>query len=105
MNIGKGIKIARAKAGLRAGELAAKAGISANYLSLIENNHQVPSINVLIKLAAILETNVNELLCESEKKGGADYLGMPIPGMTNWTTESSRDSEAENAAEQKGETK
>ncbi len=54
MNYGKGIKIARAIAGLQQKDLADKAGIDASHVSMIEMGKRQPSMIVLNKLCAAL---------------------------------------------------
>ena len=52
--IGKNIKLCRVLKDLKQEELAAMAGISAGYLSLLERGKRVPSLSRLEKLATSL---------------------------------------------------
>lgn len=61
-NIGKTIRMIRAKRGLTQGELATRARISVAYLSLIERNARTPNLEVLEELAAGLDVPPNILL-------------------------------------------
>lgn len=61
--IGKNIYEIRKRRGLTLTELADRAGIAKSYLSNIERNlNQNPSINVIEKLAFVLEVDLKELL-------------------------------------------
>jgi transcriptional regulator with XRE-family HTH domain len=54
MNYGKGIKIARAIAGIQQKDLAGKAGIDASHVSMIEMGKRQPSMIVVNKISAAL---------------------------------------------------
>lgn len=56
------IKKARKKAGLTQLQLAKKVGINREYLSRIENNHSSPSLELLRKIANVLEISVKDLI-------------------------------------------
>ncbi|CAG9613438.1 HTH-type transcriptional regulator SinR [Bacillus rhizoplanae] len=61
--IGKNIYRFRKNRGLTLSELAERAGISKSYLSNIERNiNQNPSIQVMEKIALVLEADLNTLL-------------------------------------------
>ncbi|MFC0476132.1 helix-turn-helix domain-containing protein [Robertmurraya beringensis] len=61
--IGKNIYDIRKRRGLTLTELAERAGIAKSYLSNIERNlNQNPSINVIEKIASVLEVDLKELL-------------------------------------------
>lgn len=61
--IGKNIKRIRKKRGLTLTELASRAGIAKSYLSNIERNlNKNPSLNVIDKIAAVLEVDLNTLV-------------------------------------------
>lgn len=61
--IGKNIYEIRKRRGLTLTELAERAGIAKSYLSNIERNlNQNPSINVIEKIASVLEVDLKELL-------------------------------------------
>ena len=65
--VGKKIAEIRRGRGYSLSELAEKANISKSYLSNIERNlNQNPSIQVLIKIAQVLQVDLDELL-EGEK--------------------------------------
>jgi transcriptional regulator with XRE-family HTH domain len=64
MNIGKGLRIARAISGLKQGDVASEMGVSQNYLSLLENGHCKPSLDTLEAFAKYYDTKVSILLCE-----------------------------------------
>jgi transcriptional regulator with XRE-family HTH domain len=54
IRLGKTIKKLRIEKELTQGELAETAGITASFLSLIENDHREPSLTVLRRLASAL---------------------------------------------------
>ncbi|MGJ7911445.1 helix-turn-helix domain-containing protein [Neobacillus sp. LXY-1] len=61
--IGSNIYKLRKKRGLTLSELAERANISKSYLSNIERNlNQNPSIQVIKKIAGVLDVELNELL-------------------------------------------
>ncbi len=66
MNVGSNIKLIRTQKKLTQKKLAEEAGITHNYLSMIENNAKVPSLNLIQKLAKILETPLAILFSELE---------------------------------------
>lgn len=62
LTLGDNIKNYRNKIHLRQKELAEKAGISANYLSLIESGKRYPSLSIIGKISEILGTTPAKLL-------------------------------------------
>ncbi len=60
--LGVKIKYYRLLRKISQAELAARAGISAEYLSRIERGKQVPSLQILILIAEKLEIDVSVLL-------------------------------------------
>jgi len=67
--IGKNIYEIRKRRGLTLTELAERAGIAKSYLSNIERNlNQNPSINVIEKIASVLEVDLKELLGSGHDK-------------------------------------
>ncbi|WP_391557565.1 helix-turn-helix domain-containing protein [Robertmurraya sp.] len=67
--IGKNIYDIRKRRGLTLTELAERAGIAKSYLSNIERNlNQNPSINVIEKIASVLEVDLKELLGSGDDK-------------------------------------
>ena len=61
-NIGINIKIERLKKGLSQEELAIKAGLSRNTMSLIETGKMNATILKIIDIAQVLDVNINTLL-------------------------------------------
>lgn len=55
------VKVYREYRGLRAGELAEKAGISQGYLSEIESGKKSGSLSVLTRIATALEVELSDL--------------------------------------------
>lgn len=54
MHLGTAIKLIRTSSGLKQKDVAAKLGVTSNYMSLVENGSREPSVSLLKKLAAIL---------------------------------------------------
>jgi len=59
--LAKNLKENRRKLGITQPELAERAGLSTNYLAMIEIAQKFPSADVLDRLATALEINSNEL--------------------------------------------
>lgn len=64
--IGQVIKNKRIQGNITQLELSEKTGISRNYISDVENGRYVPSVETLIKLAKVLNINLNFLLKVTE---------------------------------------
>ena len=60
--LGERIAAIRKKKGLTQSKLAEKANLSNNYVSNIENDHSIPSLETLLKICAELEVTPNDLL-------------------------------------------
>lgn len=62
------LKGLRVGAGYKAGEFAKELGISRQYLRLLENGQATnPNKKLMVKIAKLLNTNVNYLFFESEE--------------------------------------
>ncbi|NRG44072.1 helix-turn-helix domain-containing protein [Bacillus sp. CRN 9] len=73
--LGNNIAEIRKRKGMTMTELAEKAGIAKSYLSSIERNvHQNPSINVIEKIAKVLEVDVRILLKTDNIKKSYHHL-------------------------------
>jgi transcriptional regulator with XRE-family HTH domain len=64
-NLGKNVKLLRARRGFSQADLAEKADISINFLSNIERGIKFPQPNMLSKIANTLGVEVNELFVEN----------------------------------------
>lgn len=64
MTLGRAIKLFRVNSGLKQKELAHELGVSANYLSLVENDKREPSISFLKDLAKTINVPVGVLLLD-----------------------------------------
>lgn len=73
--LGKRIAKRRKQLGLKQSEVNEMAGLSDKYLSNIERAVSIPSIDVLMKLCAVLKTTPDELLLGTEKSGGVGNVG------------------------------
>ena len=79
MQVGKAIKQARVSKGWTQAALANKAGVSANFISLLEREKRDPSIGLLERIAEALEVPLSLLLLMSE--GGNDVHDSPLRSM------------------------
>ena len=68
MKLGRAIKIARARQGLKQVELANRLEVSANYISLLENDRRDPSWTFVCNLADALDVPLPLLLLLAEEK-------------------------------------
>jgi DNA-binding XRE family transcriptional regulator len=59
--IGKTVRLLREQRSLAQWELAAKIGVAQSMISLIENGERNPSLEVVVKLAAVFETTIDSL--------------------------------------------
>jgi transcriptional regulator with XRE-family HTH domain len=66
MSLGTKIKDVRKKRGLSQGELAEKIGISTPHMNRLEKEKYQPSIQVVSKLAGVLEVSVDYLLSDED---------------------------------------
>jgi len=66
MEIGTILKKTRLIYGMTAKELATELGLSASYLSEIENNKKVPSLDILSMYASVFDMKVSSLILLSE---------------------------------------
>lgn len=73
--IGDVLKRTRAIYGYRANEMCTKLGISASYLSEIENNKKKPSLDILEKYAEIYGIRLSSLILLSENIDEAEQSG------------------------------
>lgn len=65
--IGKPLKDARVEAGITQEDLAAKAKLSRNYVSLIELDRKSPTIRVLFRLCEVLHVRPSVIVAKAEK--------------------------------------
>lgn len=70
MRIGQAIRNWRRLLHISGKTLAAKAGISASYLSLLETGNRDPSLSTLVSIARVLGTPVSQLILLAEKIEG-----------------------------------
>ncbi len=80
------IKLARKREGLTQAELATLAGVTANYISIIESGRKEPSLRTLSKIAkalkvstaSLLDTNLDKDLEELKKRYKVEELKRGI---------------------------
>jgi transcriptional regulator with XRE-family HTH domain len=63
--IGHAIRKSRLKAGLTQEEVAFRAKVSRNYVSLLELDQKSPTVAVLIRVASAIGTKASKLLTEA----------------------------------------
>lgn len=84
--LGKRIAKRRKQLGMKQSEVNERAGLSDKYLSNIERAVSVPSIDVLMKICAVLKTTPDELLLGTESSGNIGNVGriaaMKIENLT-----------------------
>ena len=68
MSLGDELQRARIKAGLSQEELAFKAEISRNYVSLLERNKKSPTVNLLLRLCRALGVRASMIVTRIERK-------------------------------------
>ena len=76
--IGDVLKRMRIIYGYKASEMSSELGISASYLSEIENNKKQPSLDLLQKYADIYGIRLSSLILLSENMDEAPLLPFPI---------------------------
>jgi DNA-binding XRE family transcriptional regulator len=69
------VKIELIKQGMTQKELAAKVGITEEYLSKIVNQKNTPSVTIALKISDALTKTVEELFSEQEQRKGS--AGFP----------------------------
>jgi len=73
MNLGRAIKLMRTASGIKQGEIATRLGVTANYISLVENGKREPSVQLLRQLAQTLRVPVGLFFLWEE--AGSDPSG------------------------------
>jgi transcriptional regulator with XRE-family HTH domain len=66
MSLGKELLRARKAAGLTQEELAFKAGIARNYVSLLELDRKSPTVKMLVKLCRALGVRASRIVAKIE---------------------------------------
>jgi transcriptional regulator with XRE-family HTH domain len=65
--LGEEIRKARTRAGLTQENLAFKAGVSRQYVSLLELNEKSPTVNMLIRLCKAMGASAGKIVARVEK--------------------------------------
>ncbi len=65
--LGEEIRKARIDAGLTQEKLAFKAGVSRQYVSLLELDEKSPTVNMLIRLCKAMGTSAGKIVARIEK--------------------------------------
>lgn len=63
-SIGKNIRKYRVERKLKQDELAEKAGLSSNYIGMIERGEKIPSLEALINILNSLDVSADMVLCD-----------------------------------------
>ena len=78
MNLGQKIRQLRKEKGLSLNKLAESAGVSAAYLSQLENDvSKQPSAEILLKIASALGTTIADLLDQPVRVHSGDFEDIP----------------------------
>lgn len=64
---GQALRSARARAGLTQDELAEKASMARNSISLLERGARSPTLSTLVALSLALDINTSDLVIETEQ--------------------------------------
>jgi transcriptional regulator with XRE-family HTH domain len=65
--LGEEIRKARLGAGLTQEELAFKAGVSRQYVSLLELNEKSPTVDMLIRLCRAMDASAGKIVAQTER--------------------------------------
>lgn len=65
--LARNLRLARARVGVSQEELAAKAGIDRTYVSGIERGVRNPTVAIVARLAAELDTTASALLAQTDR--------------------------------------
>lgn len=69
--LGEQLRAARLDAGWSQEKLAEEAGISRNYVSLLELNRKSPTLDVLLAVCGALDVSAADVVAEIERAGPA----------------------------------
>jgi transcriptional regulator with XRE-family HTH domain len=78
-NMGARLKRARQRSGLSLREVARQLGVSASFVSQMENGKSAPSVATLYSMAQLLNVSIDELF-SSDAVDAAHEHGPPTPG-------------------------
>lgn len=67
--LGRELRKARCAAGLTQEELAAKARVSREYVSQLENGRKSPTVQVLLRVCRAMGASASDLIAKVEKAG------------------------------------
>jgi transcriptional regulator with XRE-family HTH domain len=73
--LGKELKKAREEAGLSQEKLGFEAEIDRSYVSLLENDHKSPTLDVLFRICDALKIPTSELIARVEKARSTKIAG------------------------------
>lgn len=89
--IGRNIRICRIRRGLKQKDLAERIHVTAQHISHIETGHSKLSLPVLIDIANVLETDLNELLGTNITAGRGKILDTLIAAELSGTPNALRE--------------
>jgi transcriptional regulator with XRE-family HTH domain len=81
MIIGERLKAIREMKQMSQGDIEAKTGLLRCYISRVENNHTVPAIETLEKIARAMDVSMSQLFHEAE--GSPEPLKLPKSPVIN----------------------
>lgn len=68
-SIGRNLRAYRQEAGLRQEDLAAAAGVSTNYIGMVERGEKIPSLETFVALLNALQVSADMILTEVVETG------------------------------------
>jgi transcriptional regulator with XRE-family HTH domain len=71
---GQNTRAARIKAGLTQAQLAERTGLTQQYVSLVEADHQNITIDTMAAIARVIGRDVSALIWEGRNRIGEDYM-------------------------------
>jgi transcriptional regulator with XRE-family HTH domain len=77
-NLGARLKRARQRSGLALREVARQLGVSASFVSQMENGKSTPSVATLYSMAQLLGVSIDELFSGDEAEPGPDGHDQPV---------------------------
>jgi transcriptional regulator with XRE-family HTH domain len=76
--LGTELRKAREEAGLSQEKLAFEAEVDRSYVSLLENDHKSPTVEVLFRLCDAMKIPASELIARVEKTRGSKAVAKSV---------------------------
>ena len=85
MNLGKAIKLCRVQKNMRQSQLAALAGISVSYLSLLEQGKRDPNFSIIQSIAKGMDIPVSIIVFLGAEKGELSGISSELQEKLSFT--------------------